>query len=99
MKKAHRRLLKRARLLIFLLVIALPLLYFSRRVYKFISSVQEERNMKREILILKAEVEVLRNRINEYKRGTILEAKARDDLGMIKKGEKVYLILKNELSN
>lgn len=52
----------------------------------------EEKSLKREILILKAKNEAIRNRISEYKRGNLLEAKARDDLGMIKKGEKVYLI-------
>ena len=56
------------------------------------SSIQEENNLKKEIIILKAENEVMQNRINEYKRRNILEAKARDDLGMIKKGEKVYLV-------
>jgi cell division protein FtsB len=57
-----------------------------------VSSIQEENNLKKEIIILKAENEVMQNRINEYKRRNILEAKARDDLGMIKKGEKIYLV-------
>lgn len=43
-------------------------------------------------MFLKAKDEVLRNRIGEYKRGNLVEAKARDELGMIRKGEKVYLI-------
>ena len=50
--------------------------------------------MEREILIRQAENEVLRARINDYKRGSVLEAKARDDLGMIKNGEQVYLVPK-----
>lgn len=50
--------------------------------------------LKKQILILEAENEMLKNRINEYKRSVLLEVKARDDLGMIKKGEKVYLIPK-----
>ena len=59
-----------------------------------IDSKQEENRLKGEILILESEHEVIRHRIKEYKRGTVLEATARDDLGMIKKGEKVYLIPK-----
>ena len=43
-------------------------------------------------MILKAENEVLQERIDAYKKGILLEARARDNLGMIKKGEKVYLI-------
>jgi cell division protein FtsB len=92
MKRSRRRLSKKGRWIIVLLIIALPLFYFSRRVYKLVSSIQEENNLKKEIIILKAENEVIQNRINEYKRRNILEAKARDDLGMIKKGEKVYLV-------
>ncbi len=57
-----------------------------------ISSIHEVNSLKKEILILKAKDEVLRDRIGEYKRGNLVEAKARDELGMIKKGEKVYLI-------
>jgi len=92
MKRSRRRLSKKGRWIIVLLIIALPLFYFSRRVYKLVSSIQEENNLKKEIIILKAENEVMQNRINEYKRRNILEAKARDDLGMIKKGEKIYLV-------
>jgi cell division protein FtsB len=77
-----------------LLVMVVPLFYFGRRAYKLVHSVHEERGLKKRIVVLEAENEVLRNRISEYKRGTLIEAKARDDLGMIKKGEKVYLIIK-----
>ncbi len=59
-----------------------------------VKSIHEENMLKKQILILEAENEMLRNRINEYKRGVLLEVKARDDLGMIRKGEKVYLIPK-----
>ncbi len=94
MRKSRKRLSKKGRWIIFLLIIALPFFYLSRRVIILIKSIQEEHNLKKQILILEAKNEISRNRINEYKRGTLLEAKARDDLGMIKKGEKVYLILK-----
>jgi cell division protein FtsB len=52
----------------------------------------EENNLKKHIIITQAENEALRSRISEYRRGTLIEAKARDELGMIKKGEKVYLL-------
>ncbi len=92
MRKKRKRLSKRVRWIIFFLIIIIPLVYFGRRVYELIYLKHEEDRLKKEILILEAENEVMRHRIKEYKRGTILEAKARDDLGMIKKGEKVYLI-------
>ncbi len=85
---------KRIRWGIFLVIIAVPFFYFSRRMYTLIHSLGEETDLKKEIVIIEAENEVMQNRIHEYRRGTLLEAKARDDLGMIKKGEKVYLILK-----
>lgn len=75
-----------------IVLIFVPLLYFSKRTYRLISSLREESNLKKNILILSAENQVLKLRIDEYKKGIILETKARDDLGMIKKGEKVYLI-------
>jgi cell division protein FtsB len=75
-----------------LVIIAFPLFYFGKRVYTYVHRRHAEKQMEREILIRQAENEVLRARINEYKRGTVLEAKARDDLGMIKEGEQVYLV-------
>ena len=62
--------------------------------YTFVHSRQYEVNLKKEILILEAENEVLQNRIEEYKKGNLLEAKARDELGMIKKDDKIYIIQK-----
>ncbi|UCG92359.1 MAG: septum formation initiator family protein [candidate division WOR-3 bacterium] len=94
MKKRRKRLSKRGKWLLILLVMAIPLFHFGRRVYKLVHSIHEERILEKRIVVLEAENEVLRNRISEYKRGTLIEAKARDDLGMIKKGEKVYLIIK-----
>ncbi|MGB3340412.1 MAG: septum formation initiator family protein [bacterium] len=92
MNKRRKRTSRKKRWMIFLLIAAIPLFYFGRRAYKLVVAVHEEKSLKQEILILKAKNEVLRNRISEYKRGNLLEAKARDELGMIKKGEKVYLI-------
>jgi cell division protein FtsB len=92
MKKSKKRGQKKGRWIIMLLVISIPLFYFVRKAYILVNSVYEERNMKKEILLIKARKELLRDRINEYKRGNLIEAKARDDLGMIRKGEKVYLV-------
>lgn len=77
-----------------LIIICLPLLYFGRRFYKYVSMRHEVASIKKDILILEAEIEVIKSRIREYRRGNLIEAKARDDLGMIKKDEKVYLIPK-----
>lgn len=51
-----------------------------------------EKILQKSIIILSAENEVLKKRIDDYQRGRLLEARARDDLGMIKKGERVYFI-------
>ena len=90
MKKTHP--VKKSRLIILVLAILLPLIFAGPRYYRLINSRREEVKLKRSLLILAAEKEAVRRRIDEYKKGTVLEAKARDDLGMIKKGEKVYLI-------
>ncbi len=92
MRRSRKRLSKKSRWIIILLIVAIPLFYFSKRIYKFVSSTREENSLKREIIILKAESQVIRNRINEYKRGNHLEVTARGVLGMIKKGEKIYLV-------
>jgi len=94
MKKRRAKKRKRTRLIILLIIIALPLIYFGRRMYRYISAVYEERRLRKGILILRAENEVLVDRINQYRRGTLLETKARDDLGMIKNGEKIFLVPK-----
>lgn len=86
---------KKSRLIIIALAFLLPLVLAGPRFYRLLNSRREENRLKRALVILEAEKEVLRRRIEEYKKGTLLEAKARDDLGMIKEGEKVYLI-KNE---
>lgn len=83
---------KKGRLIILALVILLPIIFAGPRYYRLINSRREEVRLKRLLLIYEAEKEAIRRRIDDYKKGTVLEAKARDDLGMIKKGEKVYLI-------
>lgn len=92
MRKRRKKKSLKIRWIIALLLIVLPLFYFSRRVYILIRSRNEEYTLTKRAVILKAECEALRQRISAYKRGIILEAKARDELGMIKKDEKVYLV-------
>jgi cell division protein FtsB len=94
MKKRRKKKRSRTRLIILFVIITLPLIYFGRRMYRYVTSVQEEHRLRKGILILRAENEVLVDRINQYRRGTLLETKARDDLGMIKKGEKIFLVPK-----
>ena len=94
MRRRRKRSPKRLRILLVLLVLAIPIFYLGRRVYKFGDASLEERRLKKEIVILQAENEVLKQRINEYKKGNLIETKAREDLGMIKKGEKIYIIRK-----
>jgi cell division protein FtsB len=95
-RRAKRELRRRfkVRWIIIFLVIAIPLFYLGRKVYAFVHSRQYEANLKKEIIIIEAENEILQNRIEEYKKGNLLEAKARDELGMIKKDEKIYIIQK-----
>ena len=63
-----------------------------RRVYRFAGAVFEEKKLDKKRIVLRAENDLLQQRINEYKKGGLIETKAREDLGMIKKGEKIYLI-------
>ena len=94
MKKRRKKKRNRTRFIILIIIILLPLIYFGRRMYRYVTAVRSEHRMRKGILILRAENEVLIDRINQYRRGTLLEAKARDDLGMIKKGEKIFLVPK-----
>ncbi|MEO0137795.1 MAG: septum formation initiator family protein [candidate division WOR-3 bacterium] len=72
----------------------LPGLYLGRKIFILVNAYYTERNLKRSIIVLSAENELLKKRIEEYKSGRFIEAKARNDLGMIKKDEKIYVILK-----
>lgn len=90
MSKAHP--FKIGTVLVILVFVLLPLAFASRRIYRLVRAARDERVMKRAVLILQAENEVRERRLAEYRKGSILEAKARDDLGMIKEGEKVYII-------
>ena len=78
--------------MILVVLLAIPLLYLGRRVYRFEDAIFDETNLAKQRVILRAENDVLKHRINEYKKGGLVETRAREDLGMIKKGEKIYLI-------
>ncbi|MEO0094441.1 MAG: septum formation initiator family protein [candidate division WOR-3 bacterium] len=72
--------------------IFLPSLYIGRKIFLLFNIYSTEQTLKRELIILNAENELLKRRINDYKKGTLIESKARDELGMIRKGEKIYII-------
>ena len=91
-KRASRKI--KIRLFVVLAILAIPLFYLGKRVYRFADRLFEEKRLKKEIVILQGESEVLKQRIDEYKKGNLIETRAREDLGMIKEGEKVYLIRK-----
>lgn len=74
--------------------ILLPISYLGRKVFLLVSAYHKEKTLKKNIIILDAENELLKRRIADYKKGTLIEPKARDNLGMIKKGEKIYIIKK-----
>jgi cell division protein FtsB len=94
MKKRRKKKRSRARFIILIIIVMLPLIYFGRRLYRYVTTVHAEHRLRKGILILRAENEALVDRINQYRRGTLLEAKARDDLGMMKEGEKIFLVPK-----
>ncbi len=94
MKRRRKRTSKRYKIILVAAVLAVPLFYLGRRVYRFADAIFEEKRLAKEKIILGAENDVLKQRIDEYKKGSLIETKAREDLGMIKKDEKIYLIHK-----
>jgi len=92
MRQRHKRAPKRFKIILMLLILAVPLFYLGKKVYRFADALLEERALERNKIVLEAENEVLKQRIQEYKRGNLIETRAREDLGMIKKGEKIYII-------
>lgn len=94
MKRRRKQRSKRYRILLLGVILAIALFYLGRRVYRLTDAIFEEKNLDKQRVILRAENDVLKKRIDEYRKGNLVETKAREDLGMIKKGEKVYLIRK-----
>ncbi len=85
---------RKIRVILILVILIIPVFYLGRRIHRYVDSRLEERRLKKEVLILQAENEVLKQRINDYRKGRLIETKAREELGMIKKGEKIYIIRK-----
>jgi len=74
-------------------IVTLPLFVGSAGFIRIVRLKRERRLLQQEILILKAEREVLNQRVKMYiKSKELIERKARDELGMIKQGEKVFQI-------
>lgn len=92
MRRRRKRASKRLKIILILAILAVPMFYLGKRIYRFGDALLEERRLRKNMIILKAENEVLKQRIHEYKKGNLIEIKAREDLGMIKKGEKIYII-------
>lgn len=92
MRRRRKRAPKRFKVILILAILAVPMFYLSKRIYRFGDALLEEQRLRKNMIILKAENEVLKQRIHEYKKGNLIETKAREDMGMIKKGEKIYII-------
>ncbi|MGB9719917.1 MAG: FtsB family cell division protein [bacterium] len=80
------------RWILVIVFIFIPLFYFGRKLFLLVNALHTEKVLQKQILILSAENELLKKRIDDYRRGLFVETRARDDLGMIKKGEKVYFL-------
>lgn len=75
-----------------LAILLVSLCYFGRRVYQWTMLRRAERSLMQRMTITRAENYLLEQRLREYERGALVESKARDNLGMIRPGEKVYLL-------
>lgn len=92
MRRRRKRASKKYKIILILAILAVPMFYLGKRLYRFGDAWLEERRLKKNIVIMKAENDVLKQRIHEYKKGNLIETKAREDLGMIRPGEKIYII-------
>ena len=94
MKRRRKRAKKSHRIIILLAILAVPLFYLGKRVYKFADAVLEEKDLEKNRIVLRAENDILMLRLDEYRKGNLTGTRAREDLGMIREGEKVYLLQK-----
>jgi len=92
MRQRRKRASGRLWTILLFAILAIPCYYLGKRVYMYVDAMLEEKHLHKEILVLEAENEVLKQRITGYKKGDLVETKAREDLGMIRRGEKIYLI-------
>jgi cell division protein FtsB len=90
--RRRKRSSRKIKVFVILAIIIIPVFYLGKKVYRYGDALLEERRLKKDMVILQAENEVLTQRINDYKKGMLIETKAREELGMIKKGEKVYIV-------
>lgn len=94
MKRRRNRAKRGYGIIILLAVLAIPLFYLGRRVYRLTGAVLEERRLVRTKTVLRAENDMLMMRIDEYRKGGLIETKAREELRMIREGEKIYILEK-----
>ncbi len=93
-RSSKKRKRNRILLVIFVIVVVtLPLFVGSAGLIKLMKLKREKHALTRQISILKAEKEVLEQRAEMYlKDDKIIERKARDELGMIREGERIFQI-------
>ncbi|UCD19089.1 MAG: septum formation initiator family protein [candidate division WOR-3 bacterium] len=94
MKRRRKRAKKRYGIIAMIIILSVPLFYLGRRVYKFAGVLLEEKELEKKKIVLQAENDVMMLRVEEYRKGVLTETKAREDLGMIREGEKVFLVPK-----
>jgi cell division protein FtsB len=94
MKRRRKQAKKKYGIILVLAMLAIPMFYLGKRVYKFADASLKEKELGKRKIVLQAENDVLKLRFEEYRKGSLTETKAREDLGMIREGEKVYLVPK-----
>jgi cell division protein FtsB len=92
MKRRRNRTKRGYAIVIMLFILAIPLFYLGRRVYRYTGAVLEEKKLARTKIVLRAENDMLKMRIDEYRKGVLVETRAREELRMIRKGEKIYMV-------
>lgn len=92
MKRRRNRAKKGYGIIILLVVLAIPVFYLGRRVCRLAGAVFEEKRLSRAKIVLRAENDMLMMRLDEYRKGGLIETKAREELRMIRKGEKIYIL-------
>ncbi|UCF71268.1 MAG: septum formation initiator family protein [candidate division WOR-3 bacterium] len=94
MNRRRKKVKRRYGIIAIIVILSVPVFYLGKRVYKFAGALLEERELEKKKIVLQAENDVMMLRIEEYRKGGLTETKAREDLGMIREGEKVFLVPK-----
>ena len=92
MKRRRNRPKKGYGMIILLAVLAIPLFHLGQRVYRLTAAILEERRLVKTRIVRHAENDMLMMRIDEYRKGALIETKAREELRMIREGEKIYIL-------